>query len=54
MYCSTGEEVYRPLPGKVDKAKDEVDGLEYRHRFDSTVEVFCQKVEEEFRPEEAM
>jgi hypothetical protein len=47
--CEQGQ---RPFPGESDSAEDEVDDLEDGEGLDCRVEVFGEKVPEDFGPEE--
>jgi hypothetical protein len=49
---SAGEKRKRPFPSESDDAEDDVDDLQDGERFDGAIEVFCEKVPEDFGPEE--
>jgi len=51
VQTSAGEKRQRPLPGKTDDTKQEVEDLQDGHGLDGGIEVLCEEVPEDLWPE---
>lgn len=48
------EQRQRPFPSKSNESQDHVENLQYWNRFYGAIEILCQEVPEDFRPEECL